>query len=92
MSAGAAIFAKWGGRRTQRHSRGVFAEADDQEGKDDSANLLQHVAQLEKQLERVTKGNKGARRSSSRKAGSTPCPRKNCTPVYVAITLADVGF
>jgi len=24
---------------------------------------------------------------------NTPCPRKNCTPVYVAITLANnVGF
>jgi len=48
----------------------VFAVADDQEGKDNSANLLQCIEQLEKQLERATKGNKGARVSSSRKSSS----------------------
>jgi len=49
----------------------VLTMADDQHGTDDSATLLQHIAQLEKQLERATKGSKGARGPSSKKTSSS---------------------
>jgi len=41
-----------------------------QNGADDNAILLQCIVQLEKELERATKGTGGARGSSSRKTGS----------------------
>ena len=54
-----------------RATRSVFAVIDKQEdGADDKATLHQRIAQLEEQLARATKSNRGARGSSSRKASS----------------------
>ena len=62
--------AEWTGWRIER-ILSVQTVADDEQGKDDSANLLQRIAQLEKQLKQVTKGNRNAQGSSSRKASSS---------------------
>jgi len=44
--------------------------ADTENSSTKEATLLEHLGQLEKQLEQVAKGNRDARGSSSRKAGS----------------------
>jgi len=67
----ATVSAKRGGGQVQSHSRGVFSVTDEPEDSaDGNATLLQRIEQLEKQLARATKGNRGACGSSSRKASS----------------------
>ena len=45
----------------------MFAVSDDKQENDSNADLLQRIAQLEKELKQATKGSKG---SSSKKASS----------------------
>ena len=56
-----------GSGRTPIRSRTVFAVSDDKQEKDGNADLLKHIAQLEKELKQTAKGSKG---SSSKKTGS----------------------
>ena len=63
-------------RRVQSRSRNVFAVSDEKQEKDSNADLLQHIAQLEKQLKQATKSCKG---SSSKKASSTETGSNNST-------------
>ena len=62
--------------RTQNCSRTVFALSDDKQGKDDNADLLQRIVQLEKELKQATKSSKG---SSSKKTGSKGNGGRNST-------------
>ena len=64
------------GGRTQSRPRSVFAVSDEEQEKDGNADLLQRIAQLEKQLNQSTKGSKG---SSSKKASSKENGGRNST-------------
>jgi len=67
VNAQTAVSVQQAGGCAQSRPHNVFAVTDDQQDKDGNANLLQCIAQLEKQLKQATKGNKG---SSSKKASS----------------------
>jgi len=71
LSARATVSAERGSGQVQSRSRRVFMVTDEPEGiATGEATLLKCIEQLEKQLEWVAKGNRGARGSSSRKASS----------------------
>jgi len=67
VNAGTAVSIERAGRRTQSHPHNVFAVSNDKQDKDSNADLLQRLAQLEKQLKQATKGSRG---SSSKKTSS----------------------
>ena len=54
------------GGRSQGHPRNIFAVTDDKQDQGDNADLLQCIAQLEKQLKQATKGSKNAQGSSKK--------------------------
>ena len=71
LSARTTVSVKRGNGQVQSRSRNVFRTTDELEGSATcDANLLKRLEQLEKQLEQVAKGSRGARSSSSRKASS----------------------
>jgi len=65
------VSVEWGSGQVPSHSQNVFRTTDEPESSaTNEATLLEHIGQLEKQLEQVAKGNRNARGSSSRKASS----------------------
>jgi len=72
LSACTIVSAEWGSGRIQSRSRSVFMVTDEPESSaTGEATLLKRLEQIEKQLEQVAKGNRGARGSSSRKISSS---------------------
>ena len=76
MDAQTTVSGDRAGGRAQSRPRNVFAVSDEKQEKDSNADLLQHIAQLEKQLKQATKSSKG---SSSKKASSRVRDGRNST-------------
>jgi len=73
LNARTTVSAERGSGQGLSQSRNVFAVADEPEASSiGKATLLKHLEQIKKQLEKVAKGNRNARNSSSRKASSNP--------------------
>jgi len=65
------VSVEWGSSQGQSRSCNIFRMTDEPGGNaTNETPLLERIGQLEKQLEQVTKGNRNARGSSSRKASS----------------------
>jgi len=66
------------GGRVQNRPRNIFAVTGDKKDKDENADLLQCIAQLEKQLKQATKGgNKNAQGSSKKSSSKRSSGRKS---------------